>query len=274
MKTDHKPLLPQTAPQPGLPERGAGLFTPSLALPRQSRFSQLAVFAVVILLVMLALDTPMRAHALALDPELRRLALSLTRFGNAGWPLGLGLAALAGLMAMGAHKPGWRQRVARARVRAVVLFFLGAVAFSGIASSLTKNIIGRARPQNPDGGVFEFTPFAFKASWASFPSGHSTTAMAMMVAAAMIWPRHALGLVATGAFIALTRAFVGAHWLSDVLAGIAFGTVFTLAYRKRFDGGRRRALLPEATARVFGADLLASLKALLRAIEARILRLL
>lgn len=248
--------------------------TAPLTLPRQSRFSQLAAFAVVILLVMLALDTPMRAYALTLDPDLRRLALSLTRFGNAGWPLGLGLAALAGLAAMGAHKPGWRQRVARARVRAVVLFFLGAVAFSGIASSLSKNIIGRARPQNPDGGVFEFTPFAFKASWASFPSGHSTTAMAMMVAAAMIWPRHALGLVATGAFIALTRGLVGAHWLSDVLAGIAFGTVFTLVYRKRIDGGRQRALLPEATARVFGADLLAALKALLRALEARILRLL
>ena len=118
---------------------------------------------------------------------------------------------------------------------------MSAVALSGVIASLAKNIIGRARPYRLDAGVFDLNFLAFQPSQASFPSGHSTTAVAMMVALALIWPRHGVGLVALGALIALTRCLTGVHWLSDVCAGAALGALVTLALARRFKPERRIA---------------------------------
>jgi undecaprenyl-diphosphatase len=68
-------------------------------------------------------------------------------------------------------------------------------------------------------------------SGASFPSGHAVAASVTVVAAVIAlvpagrrraW--WALAAVAFSVLMGLSRAYLGAHWLSDAVAGILLGT--------------------------------------------------
>jgi len=120
----------------------------------------------------------------------------------------------------------WRTRPVTAR-RAALLFM--AVAGTGIAAIILKLLIGRMRPDLLlDHGLTGFAPFRLDSDFHSMPSGHSATILSVAVVAAAIWPRQAAAFVALGLAIALTRVFVGAHYLSDVIAGALLGGVGTL----------------------------------------------
>jgi undecaprenyl-diphosphatase len=57
----------------------------------------------------------------------------------------------------------------------------------------------------------------------SFPSGHTITAFAVMVALGTFYPAMLPGLFFCAASVALSRIMLGMHFLSDVLAGAAIG---------------------------------------------------
>ena len=93
-----------------------------------------------------------------------------------------------------------------------------------------KAIFRRERPSFPD-------PLASETSF-SFPSGHSSVAIAFYGALALVlarllprWrARLALALAAAAlvAVIGLSRLYLGVHYLSDVLAGFAAGLAWFL----------------------------------------------
>ena len=98
--------------------------------------------------------------------------------------------------------------------------FAAAVVLSEILIGLLKGVYDRARPP----GSLVAT------SGASFPSGHSIAATVTVIAAviALVPPgprRVAWGTAAAGfsVLMALSRAYLGAHWLSDALAGVLLG---------------------------------------------------
>jgi undecaprenyl-diphosphatase len=62
----------------------------------------------------------------------------------------------------------------------------------------------------------------------SFPSGHTITAFAVAVSLSMFYPSLAIGLLFCAISVAASRILLGMHFLSDVLAGAAIGTL--LAY--------------------------------------------
>ena len=99
--------------------------------------------------------------------------------------------------------------------------FAAAVVLSEVLIGTLKGSYDRARPP----GSLVAT------SGASFPSGHSVAATVTVVAAviALVPPgraRVAWGAAATGfsVLMALSRAYLGAHWLSDAIAGVLLGT--------------------------------------------------
>jgi len=62
----------------------------------------------------------------------------------------------------------------------------------------------------------------------SFPSGHTITAFAVAVSLATYYPDLAGGLIFCALSVAASRILLGMHFLSDVLAGAAIGSLLAM----------------------------------------------
>jgi undecaprenyl-diphosphatase len=112
-----------------------------------------------------------------------------------------------------------------ARFMAVGAAFLAAG--SGIALFLRiKKTTGRKRPCaiEPHCWATLLPPDQF-----SFPSGHTITAFAVAVSLSSFYPELAAGLFFCAVSVAASRILLGMHFLSDVLAGAAIGTLLAFA---------------------------------------------
>lgn len=110
-----------------------------------------------------------------------------------------------------------------------------AVLVSGAITAVAKGTIGRARPFAAPGDPDEFSPgHGFtNASFASFPSGHTSAAFATATVLARElnlahpgsrwWVTSLLFGGAT--FVGFSRIYQRQHWPSDVVAGAALGTI-------------------------------------------------
>jgi membrane-associated phospholipid phosphatase len=98
---------------------------------------------------------------------------------------------------------------------------LSAIVLAQVVSDQLKELTDRPRP--PAASALGALP-----ANGSFPSGHATTAAA--VAAALWWSsrRASLALAAFALLIALSRVWLGVHYPTDVLAGLALGTALGL----------------------------------------------
>jgi undecaprenyl-diphosphatase len=128
--------------------------------------------------------------------------------------------------------------------------FAAAVLLSEILIGPVKAAYDRARPP----GSLVAT------SGASFPSGHaiatSVTVFAAVIALVPAGRRRVVwGLAAAGfaVLMGLSRAYLGAHWLSDAVAGLLLGTSCALVTAVLVDrvqrGRRHRHGIPGATPR-------------------------
>ena len=104
----------------------------------------------------------------------------------------------------------------------------GAVAAgSGIAVFLRlKRVFRRRRPCvfEPHCWATLLPPDQF-----SFPSGHTITAFAVAISLAHFYPDLTLGLLFCALSVAASRILLGMHFLSDVVAGAAIGTLLAIA---------------------------------------------
>ncbi len=159
----------------------------------------------------------------------------ITDFGKSGWflwPLGLLFLALAALPRERLTS-GSQAVLAALMVRVGFLFV--AIGAPSLFDTIIKRIIGRARPLVT--GVIDpyaFSPFIWKASYASLPSGHATTAFAVLAAFATLWPRGRTYFLIYALLIGASRMVVTAHYPTDVAAGALVGIVGALLVRRWF----------------------------------------
>jgi undecaprenyl-diphosphatase len=151
--------------------------------------------------------------------------------------------------------------MALVRVRDAAGAIFVTVAVSGLMAAVLKNVIGRARP-NVGEGAYSVRSFAFDSSLAAFPSGHAATGAAIAVVFGLLMPRYRWALMWIGALVCASRVLLGAHWVSDVVAGWTVGMAVTLAlsaaaarrgFAFRFD--RRGRLVPRGHVRFVVAGL-------------------
>ncbi len=136
-----------------------------------------------------------------------------------GWAL-----ALLGLVAFGA-----RERDAR-RLAAVFLPLALALLASGVAVQELKDLFATPRPLSVYGGEqvrIGLEPlFLF-----GFPSGHASAVATFGVYALLAYRRRASWSLALVLLGGLSRIYLGAHWVLDVLGGWALGgSLGLLAY--------------------------------------------
>lgn len=109
-----------------------------------------------------------------------------------------------------------------------------------INNLILKNVIARVRPYE---AIESLTRIIGAQSDFSFPSGHSGASFAVAVVIFMEMPKkYGIPAVILAFLIALSRLYVGVHYPSDVIAGIATGTVYAvicvMVYRKFFKDRR------------------------------------
>ena len=192
---------------------------PLLASPRRTALLTAGVVALTAVVFALVADHGTLARIQRLDDAWLRLMISgrsppLTAIAKVFNVLGLvyvtlpARIALAGFLAV--RRRWWH-----------LAAFTAAIVLSEVLIGPLKGIYDRARPP----GSLVAT------SGASFPSGHavaaSVTAVAAVIALVPAGRRRALWGAAAVAFsilMGLSRAYLGAHWLSDATAGILLGT--------------------------------------------------
>jgi membrane-associated phospholipid phosphatase len=158
----------------------------------------------------------------------------ITDFGKSGWflwPLGLLFVAICALPVALPRIP----QLVLAAIAVRVGFLFVAIGAPSLFDTIIKRMIGRARPLVT--GVLDptlFSPFIWRSDYASLPSGHATTAFAVLAAFGTLWPRaRAIAWIYALAIVA-SRVVVTAHYPTDVLAGAVVGTVGALMVRRWF----------------------------------------
>jgi membrane-associated phospholipid phosphatase len=114
----------------------------------------------------------------------------------------------------------------RRRLPTALTAALGAAAAAGIAVTVVKETVDRARPPLVEAGL---DPVGAIPASASFPSGHSATAFAAAAAVGLLAPRLRAPLLALAALVALSRVYLGMHYATDVVVGTALGVAIGLA---------------------------------------------
>jgi membrane-associated phospholipid phosphatase len=129
------------------------------------------------------------------------------------------------------------------------LFLLYVNLFSGLISVILKPLFGRLRPwklenggdgygfliaQNPDFSFLENIRYQIEmliqnsTHYSSFPSGHTTTSMAVFTYLMILFPRYAYVWISVTLLSLMSRIFANDHFVSDLLAGIIVGVLSTL----------------------------------------------
>src|SRR6201996_4967567 len=106
------------------------------------------------------------------------------------------------------------------------LAFIASLTLGSAILHAIKLVLGRRRPRDDmEMGLYGFVPLAFNLDYNSFPSGHALTICCVAVIFTCVWPFLWPVWFAIAAILAVTRALLTAHFVSDVLIGAGIGLI-------------------------------------------------
>ncbi len=97
-----------------------------------------------------------------------------------------------------------------------IAFFVASAVLSVGLVQLLKTMFARARPED----------MLVASDFGSFPSGHVTNAATVMLVLIVLMRKTAMTIIGIAWVIAMawSRTYLGAHWLTDTIAGMVIGT--------------------------------------------------
>lgn len=102
-----------------------------------------------------------------------------------------------------------------------VFYVLLSILFACGIGKVLKVIIGRARPIFADPTLFYM--FSQSSEFNSMPSGHTVVCFAALVMIGMLLPRIKWATWTLAILVAVSRVYIGMHWVSDVVLGAFIG---------------------------------------------------
>ena len=149
------------------------------------------------------------------DPMLRGLMRNVSRYGD--WPAHLALGLILAGVAWWRGSKKWT---------GVFLSMLIAMAIAGVVARGIKIATGRARPSVKSEEVWNGPRFSSK--YHAFPSGHTAASAAFFAVLFFASWRIGLACLPIPAVIGLSRMYVAAHYLSDVVTAALIGIIVAL----------------------------------------------
>jgi undecaprenyl-diphosphatase len=146
------------------------------------------------------------------NPLMRNFMRNVSFYGD--WPSHL----FIGLLLLGI---AWRRR--NKKWMRIFLSMLMAMAMAGIAGTVVKRTTPRARPSVKS--EFRWGGPRLSTKYHAFPSGHVAASTAFF--GVLIFARRRVGVACLSIpiLIGLSRMYLGAHYLSDVVCGAVLGIV-------------------------------------------------
>lgn len=157
------------------------------------------------------------------DARTHRILDSITHYAKAGhW---LAAAILALVVAALARHFGARGADMPLLIN-YSLAFIASLTLGSAVLHVIKLVIGRRRPRDDmEMGLYGFMPLAFNPDYNSFPSGHALTICCVAVIFTCVWPMLWPLWFSIAAILAITRALLTAHFISDVMIGAGIGLI-------------------------------------------------
>ena len=184
-----------------------------------------AGFLLIVLgLAALAIDRAL-AHFIYdhVDARMHKFLDSITHYAKAGHWLA---AAIIALVVAAAFK---HFNLFADKVTLLINYSIAFIASLMVGSAVLhviKLVLGRRRPRDDmEMGLYGFVPLAFNLDYNSFPSGHALTIACVAVIFTCVWPFLWPVWFAVAAILAVTRALLTAHFLSDVMIGAGIGLI-------------------------------------------------
>ena len=113
------------------------------------------------------------------------------------------------------------------------LFVFLSISLSGVLVLVTKFVFGRYRPKMFfKEQLYGFEFFQLKGKLTSFPSGHASTIVALMLSLYFISPKYRVVYFIIAFVIVISRVFVCHHYLTDVVVGAYMAAITTLCLKQ------------------------------------------
>ena len=144
------------------------------------------------------------------NPTMRNFMRNVSRFGD--WPSHVALGLLLLGIAWCRHSKKWMH---------IFLSMLLALAIAGVAGTVIKRSVPRARPSVKS--ELRWGGPRFSTKYHAFPSGHVLASTAFF--GVLIFARRRVGLACLPIpiLIGFSRMYLGAHYLSDVVCAAVLG---------------------------------------------------
>lgn len=188
----------------------------------------------VVLAILSQIDVWASASAIGWPDAWRAPFFFITDYGLSDWILIPTLiTTLIGLVALLLVRGRWRPVTVELTLLSAYVFV--GVGLPGLMSNLIKRLIGRGRPTEFDEvGAFSFQNVFNDWTFQSFPSGHTTTAIALAFTVGFLRPRLFPVLFVIGLVVGISRMPVGMHYPTDVFGGLIVGMLGAYLVRNVF----------------------------------------